>query len=335
MIVALDAPKRVVLRARVVDRAVRFVVLSLAAGLASCGGCDSGTEMSKEGVRIWGREKIAAEVMERAQTPIDAYLVGEQPNLTQRVLSMRYEEAVARLGFIRYEGTARFTLARNANQLDLVEKTTIEHGLHGSFRVLQKDKDDAISREVIYNGGVMYARNGPGAMRVQGLVETRHLELLDEAWQPLRVYTSYFGPRVGLRKEGAGSVEGRGAAKYAFELREGSEFVEVPGMKGKKKPLSLSGTLFVDEKTGAPLKASLRGKLEIPPAKADQKAGTLSLSLDFTIATIEGQEIKPKEFIPTIAHRPVDLDPLAFLDGGTRTSTVIGGSGASKAPPAE
>jgi hypothetical protein len=303
----------------------RLVVSSLAMGLVSCGGCSDGEKMSKEGVRVWGREKIAAEMLERAKNPIDAYLVGERPDLLQRVLNMRYEEAVARMGFIAYDGTARFTLVRNKHQLDLVEKTHIEHGLHGSFRVLQKDKDDAIARELVYNGGVMYVRNGPGKMRVQGLVEHRHLEMLDEAWQPLRVYTSYFGPRVGLRKEGAATVKGRGAAKYAFELRDGSEYVEVPGMKGKKKPVSLSGSLFIDEKTGVPIQVKLRGELEIPPAKADQKVGRLKLALDYTIETIEGAEVKPKDFVPTIKHRPVDLDPLAFLDGGTRTSTVIGG----------
>lgn len=316
--------------ARRVNLRVLIAAVTTAASLSACGGCNDRDDMDREGRRLWGREQLAAEVDEKAKEPIDAYLVGERPDLKNRVLQMRYEEAVARLGFIQYTGEARFDLARNKNHIDLVEKTLIEHGLHGSFRILQKDKSDTVTRELVYNGGVMYARNGPGKMRVQGMVQTRHLELLDEVWQPLRVYTSYFGPRVGLEKKGSATIHGRGAAKYAFVLLEGSEFVEVPGMRGKKRPLSLSGTLFVDEKTGVPLKASLRGQLEIPPPKADQKAGTLKLSLEFDIKPIEGAEIKPKDFVPTIKHRPSDLDPLAFLDGGTRTSTVIGGKKKSK-----
>ena len=51
---------------------------------------------------------------------------------------------------------------------------------------------------------------------------------------------------------------------------------------------------------------------------------------------MDGRDLAPKadEYIPTIKHRPVDLDPQAFLKGKTRTSTTIGGKAAKKADKA-
>ena len=96
--------------------------------------------------------------------------------------------------------------------------------------------------------------------------------------------------------------------------------MEVPGVKGKKKPLSMRGFLAVDLKTGAPLQTQLTGRLEIPPPKADQPPGRLDLTLQFKIKPGGGEEIRPKEFIDAISRRPVDLDPLRFLTKDTRTS---------------
>ena len=307
------------------NRFARTILVLATAGLSACGGCEDNERMDREGRRLWGRARLAEEVQAKAKEPIDAYLLGERPDLKNRVLSMRYEEAVARMGFIEYRGKATFHLERNGHELNVVEDTLIQHGLHGSFRILQKDVDGDITRELIYNGGILYARNGPGKMRIMGAVQDRHLDLLDEVWQPLRVYTSYYGPRAGLEKQGSKTVNGRGAAMYRLKLLDGSPLITVKGMRGAKRPKSLTGTLHVDEATGVPVKANLKGRLEIPPPKADENAGILDLTLKFDIRPVEGVEIKPKEFVPTIKHRPVDLDPLAFLDGGTRTSTVIGG----------
>jgi hypothetical protein len=106
-------------------------------------------------------------------------------------------------------------------------------------------------------------------------------------------------------------------------------------MKGAKKPISLKGNLYIDDGTGVPVKANLKGNLEIPPEKegAGEKPGNLDLTLAFDVKPVEGVEIKPKEFVPEIKRREVDLDPLAFLEGETRTSTVIGGQQQPIAPP--
>lgn len=274
---------------------------------------------------MWGRDRVASEVEKRAKETIDPYLLETDDALRRRVLTMDFEEVVARMGFVEYKGVAKFELATPAQALNVTEDTTIQHGLHGSFRVLQLDQDGDVSRETIYDNGVFFVRNGGGEMRVQGIIKDQHLTIRDEAWQPLRVFTSYFGPRAGLKKVGASNVNGRAAAKYTFSLLPGPDLITVKGMEGAKRPVSLSGELYADEATGVPIKVSLKGLLEIAGAAQKEAQGKLNLTLNYALKTIEGQEIKPKSFVPTIKRHPVDLAPLSFLDGGIATSTVIGG----------
>lgn len=293
--------------------------------------------MDKERVRVWGREKVTEELKAKAEQPLDAHALDERPDLKQRVLTMSFAEVVARLGFVTYQGKASFDLARNKGELEVFEDSLIQHGLHGTFRVLQKDREGAVLRETVFNNGVYYVRNGPGKLRVQGIRQDETAVSREQAFEALKAFTSYYGPRLGLAEVGGGTVEGRSAVKYDLVLLEGSELVAAPGMKGEKKPVSLKGTLYVDEATGVPLKANMDGRLDIPPAatktstatQANEGAapgwGRLTLHLDFVLKTVEGEEIKPGEFVGTISRRPVDLNPVGFLDGGTRTSTIIGG----------
>jgi hypothetical protein len=314
---------------------IRIVaVLSVAALLSGCGGCSDKVEVNRESQRLWGKDKVEQRYAELAKETLDAYALEERPDLKSRVLSMKFEEAVARLGFVEYTGTARFLLKRNGHTIDVPETSIIRHGLHGSFSVKQVDSDNEVTREFIYNNGILYGQNGAkGKMRVMGMIKNAPERIRDEAWQPLRVFSSYYGPRFGVRKTGSATVNGRSAANYELALLDGSPTIEVPGMKGVKKPISLEGNLWIDDATGVPIKAKLKGQLEIPPEKPDGNAGQLDLTLAFDLKTIEGAEIKPKDFIPEIKRREVDLDPLAFLNGETRTSTVIGGQQQATPPP--
>lgn len=300
--------------------------------LMGASACDDG-KPSKADVRLWGRDRLDKETQEKAKETLDPYLVGSRPEVRARVLGMSFGEVVARLGYLKYQGTAEFALRRNLHKIDIVENTEIEHGLHGSFRIKQTDSEKSLTRETVYSNGVFYVRNGKGRMRMQGIIENQHLRVREEVFEPLRVYTSYFGARCGLKKVGADNVDDRAAAKYEFVLLEGADLVTTPGMKGSKRPKSLEGFLWVDEKTAAPIKADFSGMLEIP-GKEGATPGTLKVALKFSVKTTPGDEIKPgKDVIPTIERHPTDLDPLAFMRGDVRTSTVIGGKPKAKAKP--
>ena len=245
---------------------------------------------------------------------------------------MTFEEVVARLGIVRYTGTARLEISRGGQSLVVKEESVIEQGLHGSFRVAQKDKRGEPTREGIYHNGIFFIRNGTGEMRVQGIVKDQHLRMRQEAWEPLATFTGYFGKRAGVEATGATSFEGRPAQGYRFVLLDGPDIV--PGGKDKaKKPLLLDGLLLVDAQTAVPLKVEMTAKLDVPQKKADAEPGHIDATLRASLVTIEGVEIKPKKFIPTIKRHPTDLDPLAFLEGDVRTSTVIGGKKKATKPP--
>ena len=105
--------------------------------------------------------------------------------------------------------------------------------------------------------------------------------------------------------------------------------MQVPDFKGKKEPTSLSGKVAIDRQTGVPIRANLQGTLLIPHTSGPP--GTIKLSLRFTLKPGNGNEVLPGEFVPTIRRRENDIDALSFLDGGTRTSTIIGGRRPSSA----
>ena len=214
---------------------------------------------------------------------------------------------------------------RHSKTFTVQENTVIEQGVYGSWHVAQKDTDDVVLRETFLHNGVYDLRNGPGALRRAGIKNPKVPVSREEAWEPLATFTSYFGSRLGLRRDGQASVPMGRALRYRLILVDGPEYVEVRGMKGKKKPVDIKGRLWVLESTGVVAKARLFGALEIPPPGPMQPPGTLRVSLNFTLKPSKERELRPESFVPTIARRPVDLDPLAFLDGGTRTSTVIGG----------
>ncbi len=304
-----------------------LVALTATGWLLAGAGCERSSGLTDEGVRVWGRHKLDEDVKARAAMTIDAYKVDVDPESRARMFQMSFDEVVARFGFLRLQSKARFELSRNGQSISVFEQTVIEHGQHGSWRVLQKDKDGDITREVIVHNGMKYLRNGPtGQLRFQGIHQDRAQSVREQAWSPLRAYTSYYGERLGLVQVGAARVARRRAARYRFTLMKGPKLIGVPGMKGRREPLALSGDLYVDEKTGVPSKVKLRGKLRIPSAPdSDVEPGELKIFLELTIAPTKGDPIKPEDFVPTVAHRPVDLDPLRFLKADTRTSTVIGG----------
>lgn len=311
-------------------RAGPFILLI---GLAL--GCTKDRDNQKAKQRLWGRETVPSEVERLAQETLDAALLADDAKARARVLAMGMDELYTRFGFLKYEGTAKLDLVRADQTLSVEEHSVIEHGLHGDFRVVQTGPEAKPLRAIVYHGGILFIQNGGGEFRVQGIVNQQHKAVRDEAFEPLRVYTSYFGERLGLVAAGSASHQGRSAHKYKLRLVPGPELVGEGSKDGPKRPVSLEGELWVDAQTAAPVKCQLAGVLEIPSKKEEgaPPAATLSVGLEMSLASVPGQELKPEKFVPTIRRHPTDLEPLAFLEGETKTSTVIGG-GKAATPPA-
>ncbi len=296
---------------------------TVAALALACDGSEPPTATSGE---LWGQGRVAAALKTQAEHPIDPYTVHERPDAKERVLGMSFAEVATRLGHLEFQCRAEFRLTRNGHDLRVTEDTLLKHGRYHAHHLLQKDADGALTREVMLKEGRYYFRNGPGALRDGGPIQKRHTHVLEEAYKPLRAYTDYFGIRVGLQKVGRKDVTGRGTALYRFVLLDGSQSV-VSGQDQKPKtPMSLAGSLYVDEATGVALQATLQGTLGIP-GEDGQPPGKLELKLHHQIRAVPGLEIPLPRARPRITRRPIELDPLAFLGGRTRTSTTIGGKG--------
>ncbi len=298
--------------------------------LAGCGGCDGSSEAGLQArtSRVWGLAKQQEAERQRAEEPIDASSLDVDRAALDRVRGLTFPEVVARLGFVRYQGKARFSLARNDHELEVVEDTTIEHGLDGGWRVVQRDGKGVLLREKLHHHGLFYVRNGPGQLRAQGVADAPGEATLDEAFEPLSTFTAWYGERLAVRRAGSGTRGGQRTIEYQWRLGPGPDRLDDPNRPGKGvRPVALSGKISVDEGTGVPLMATLRGKLEIEPPPGGSEWGSLELALDMTIEPIEGRPILPSEAVPELSHRSMDDDPLGFLRGGTRTATIIGGPG--------
>lgn len=300
--------------------------LLLAASLSGCGSCaDGGRATEAEGARVWGRDKIRADVAARAGEPIDARSLND-PELRRRVLGMSLEEIGARIGALTYSGQSRFWVERRGNHIEIYEDTRIEMNTQGEWRVTQRDEDGRLMREKYAVHGLFYVRNGKGKLRTQGVADEPGGKTLSQAFSPLSHFTGWFGDRLDLVPDGSGLVEGRSVVGYRFRLGPGPDLIEDPNRPGKKlRPRKLSGRLQVDADTGAPLAVALRGRIDVAPPSEASQWGRLEVELDAKIGPRADTPIVVPESVPPIARRPVDLDPLGFLEGATRTSTVIGG----------
>ncbi|MFO0723419.1 MAG: hypothetical protein U1E65_06545 [Myxococcota bacterium] len=285
--------------------------------------------------RIWGRDAPVAEVEAKAKEKIDTDRLSD-PTERTRALSMSFEEVVAREGIVEYHGIAHIEVT-HGQRMSVVEDSLIRQGLFGSFQLIQRDGEGAELRQGIYNNGVFFLSNGGGKMRVEGMVRDRAKEMREELYEPLRVFSGYFGPRFGLVRQKTTELDLKSAVVYEVALLEGPAVVESKNGDAAKSPKSLKGTIIFDQKTGVPLKVELDGLLEVPGAKdkdgKTSEPGRIEVHLESTMKTIEGADLKPEKFIPTITRHATDPEPLGFLDGGTHTSTIIGGRRKAAPPP--
>ncbi|MBI4817108.1 MAG: hypothetical protein HY791_12675 [Deltaproteobacteria bacterium] len=318
-------------------RPVSLARASLIATALLASACKQREENERARQLIWGRDIPPTELEKKSKEKIDTNELDRSDAVARRVLDMSFGEIVGRLGFVEYRGVAELNIGVEPRKLGFSEETLIEHGLHGSMHVLQLGRNKTPLREMYYSGGVIFVSNEGGKLRAQGIaaIDLQHVKMREEVFEPLRTFTAFFGKRLALIREGEANASGRAAVKYSFALRKGDELVAY-GHDTPKRPKKLSGTLLVDEATGAPLEAKLQGELEVPnPKKPDATPGLITLSLNFTIKVVEGRELTPKEYIPAIERHPTDLEPLAFLEGRTRTATVIGGPRPAPAAPEE
>lgn len=309
-------------------RTLPLTFTALALLLAGCPAKKDDAQAAK--ARIFGKEPPTPALEKKAAEPIDGRAIGTDPVLAQRALRMSWEELVARLGVVEYRGVAKLEVSRGRPAFSVTEDSVITQGLGGSYRLFQKDGEGRELREAFYNNGVFFFSNGTGQMRVEGMVRDRPLAMREELWAPLSTFLRYYGPRAGLAPAGEVAVGTRSGVKYQLVLVEGPAIVDAGDGDTPKAPKILKGHIVFDTDKGAPIEADFAGELAVPAATAGAEPGKITFSLTMRVKAVEALDLKPKTYVPGIERHPLEPEPLAFLDGGTRSSTIIGGK---RTPP--
>lgn len=125
----------------------------------------------------------------------------------------------------------------------------------------RRSVDERPVEEVIVSGGEGWLRRGSSWERVADAEP--HRTQLRMSWNAWEQAARLFGDRLSLQRAGTESVQGRPAQRYAVSLGEESMATRPgPRMQGKMTPVSLEGTLWVDEATAVRLTGQLQGTLE-------------------------------------------------------------------------
>lgn len=111
--------------------------------------------------------------------------------------------------------------------------------------------------DVVVVGGVPWARSGSGAWEQRDDAETWRTQL-QSTWDSWDEALEPFADRIALTETGRELIEGRWARRYTVALAPEPD-KKVRGRKAAFTPLSLSGTVWLDELTAVRLLAEVEG----------------------------------------------------------------------------
>lgn len=213
---------------------------------------------------------------------------GENPVTARRILSIGAAEATERLGSHKLSATLKLQWSVSGEPpLELTETRTLiagTGGVGGDFHAsLENSRQQGF--DVMRVQGTVYAKSRFGKyrqrLRDRGMAERER----EEVFSVLKEVDSLFGQRIKLTSNGSSVVQGRPVQRYGVTLANTAEAASgkplpdvIEPAKGldrssarrdfffeKKEPRSLTGEIFVDAETAVVLKATLDGRIVVPP----------------------------------------------------------------------
>lgn len=256
-----------------------------------------------------GRLRDLPEVTPR---PYEGTGLDQDPVLRDQVLSQSFSDIVERVGPVAYEGRTRFRIERNGHEIERDERTQIDSRAGGDLRVRQWDAEDQLLREAVRVRDRWYVRHGQGALRRADYAQNQRLSVANDAFSALAGFCETLGPALGLRDVGRAA--------------DGRVYRAVPAGEPPPDPalelVSVEGRVVIEERTGVPRRADLQALLETDGV---ERPGEFELEVHFELRPAEARPFDVSDAVDPIMDRSSRHDPLAFLQGETRTSTVIGG----------
>ncbi len=297
-----------------------------------------------------------------AQEKLDARRLGADGVLAERILRMPQAEIAHRLGAHKTTSRVSFDWHRGAaahladggvdsDQLvALTEDVALSQSANGDFSVELKN-DHNRGFELVWAGGGAYARSLFGAFHKRRTDRTDPTIAREQALGALATFDR-LSRGLKLRMVGEAKSGGRAAIEYAVagfgaipkEKIDGELPPPVypeppPGQAGKalgpdpdtarrleirekEQPTSVSGSLFVDAQTGAPLAAELHGQFRVAPASKEASPAELSLTVSISTSEVgKSVVVHVPAFEPDPSAPHGVKDPLRFMGklgpGGT------------------
>jgi hypothetical protein len=326
----------------------RILCIFLAAALAAvlgAAGCGDKTQAHLE--RFLDTKEKAPEAEKPAA--IDAFAVADNPEVADRVHTMKFSEVAQRLGAHRLKAQIRFDFVSPETRAWLREDSLIVQAADGDFRV-KVENDGGEGYELIYADERFFARNRFGPFHERNTISSDHQKWRDAAhgsWAA--IYRLYRG-RLRFSKLGLTRYHGRDAIRFSIgfskeepRLTGTPEPPQVP--KGVEKyvypieptpsdthrwrdhaqPKTASGTVLVDADVGVVLNVDFKGELALPAPGSTHQI-TLSIQAELmadsfgnpaSIAPPAEKDVKP---IPE--RIPVDTHPLDFYFGKGFTASL-------------
>jgi len=332
----------------------RALACSLAGTLA-LSGCKRPEDAAAK-ARIFSPEQPVGAQAE-AQEHLDAHALANNPVLAERVLRMPQAEIAHRLGSHRTESKVSFSWHRGPEPLlsdggvdasqavALVEEAQLAQSADGDFSVqLKNDRNQGF--ELIWAQGGAYARGLFGPFHKRRTDRTDPTASREQALGALATFDR-LARGLKLRLIGDARSAGRPAVEYAIagsgnapKEKSASElpppvYPEPPaGQAGKalgpdpdtarrlelreqEQPLSVTGNLFIDAETAAPLAADLRGQFRVAPGGGKAASAIpAELALSVSISSTEVGKtvaVRAPAFEPDPSTPHGVKDPLRFL----------------------
>ncbi|MBL0275407.1 MAG: hypothetical protein IPQ24_04765 [Anaeromyxobacter sp.] len=249
------------------------------------------------------------------------------------LLDLDAGEAATRLGSFDWRGAVRFTATRQgdtAARVQVAERHHVRQLATGEFEV--ESEVDAgggpgalAGKQVVWAGGMTYARTLHAPFRERPTDRGRDARRFrDESFGLLADLARLYGPALLLDPDGAGEVLGRPARRYRLSLATdgaaapGGPEARVFGSGGPdadtrrhlafldgRVPLAASGEVLVDEATGVPLRAAVRGAFGV---KEDARV-RVQVELSIEVKALGGRVgavIPPPKALPD-ARKPAGV----------------------------
>jgi hypothetical protein len=296
---------------------------ALLAALASCRGSDADHEHGAD-EHLDGLGGLVASA--DPDEPVAVDRAAADPAALLRAVRVPHHRVAGALGAHVFRATSSVDVTvTGGGEPDAHEKldvtARIEYAEPQRFRAVVENSAD-YGREIVFADGQLYLRPRYGAFhRRPPSDEHEPAGWRDDIYAELAGHLELLAPGLAVRDGGAADVNGRPARRIELARAETPRELPAPAMpqrawRGSVEVESLSGEIFLDQVTGAPLRARLEG---VARARRDQRAVRMHIVVEHAVEAI-GQTVAitaPDEWVDTpvrsreVADREILLEDIA------------------------